>query len=174
MNAAMKMRVLSLADERLWTGEAPRVHLVGTIVQLQHNQTWQQGALDDGTGTIEFRLFSEKEACKVGDLIRLIGRPATYGSARYISADIIKVIDNPAWLRLWQLEVEAPKAAESPPKDPRDSIVTIIRALDEGQGADVLSVIEKSGLPDAESLIERLKSDGEIFETRPGKVKVLE
>ncbi len=168
------MRIAGLGDESLWGENPPRVHLVGTVVQLAHNKTWQQIMFDDGTGVVELRYFHDTPVCQIGDLVRIIGRPAIYGGTRYLSADIIKKINDPTWLKIWQLEVEAPAAPTPPPADPRDVIVQVIRQLDEGSGADILSVIEKSGLPEAETLIEKLKTSGEIFETRPGKVKVLE
>lgn len=55
-----------------------------------------------------------------------------------------------------------------------DNILTIIRELDTGQGAPVEKVIAKTGRPDAETILTNLLAEGEIFEIRPGRVKVLE
>ena len=55
-----------------------------------------------------------------------------------------------------------------------DRILEIIRELDDGQGAAVEKVLAKAGRPDAETMLTNLLAEGEIFEIRPGRVKVLE
>ncbi|MBR9677626.1 hypothetical protein GOV04_05800 [Candidatus Woesearchaeota archaeon] len=54
-----------------------------------------------------------------------------------------------------------------------EKVLEIIQSLDDGSGADFESVIQKSGFDDAEKTITRLMENGEIFEVRPGKLKVL-
>ena len=55
-----------------------------------------------------------------------------------------------------------------------EDIFNIIKDLDNGEGADTEEVIEKSGRPDCEKIIDSLLNEGEIFELKPGKLKVLE
>ncbi len=67
-------------------------------------------------------------------------------------------------------EVKPPEIKETKPKN----IITIIKELDPGSGADTDSVIEQSNNPNSEKLINNLLLEGEIFEISPGKLKVLE
>ena len=55
-----------------------------------------------------------------------------------------------------------------------DKLITLIKELDDGKGADIESVIEKAQMKNVEKLLENMLLEGEIFELRPGKVKVLE
>ena len=82
--------------------------------------------------------------------------------------------------------VEEPKKAEIPPLDepepktaensitPQQKVYSLIKELDNGNGAEFESVIEKSGCEDAEKIISRLLMEGEIFELGKGRLKVLE
>ncbi len=54
-----------------------------------------------------------------------------------------------------------------------NTILENIRLNDTGKGANMSLIIDRLG-PDSEPLLERLIEQGEIFETSPGKVKVLE
>jgi len=69
------------------------------------------------------------------------------------------------------------KSKEKKPAEPAptslDVILTLIRELDAGQGAAVEEVVWKGG-PSAEGTLSTLMAEGEIFEIRPGRVKVLE
>jgi len=165
MTGALKIRISALSDENFWAQDS-KVHIVGTVVQLQANQGWQQGILDDGTGIVEFRIFSERSIVSLGDQARIIGRPRIFGVTKYINTNIIKKIDNPNWLKVWQLEVAEQK--------PEVNILDLIRNLDDGQGASIEDIISKSGLSNAYELISYLKNRGDVFETRPGRIKVLE
>ena len=60
------------------------------------------------------------------------------------------------------------------PKNDKGSLIDIIRELDPGDGAAVDEIIAKSGMPDAEEKLQFLITQGEVFELRAGKVKVLE
>ena len=53
-------------------------------------------------------------------------------------------------------------------------IFRIIKKLDKGAGADIEDILLESGIENAEKYITTLINEGEIFEIRPGKVKVLE
>jgi len=45
--------------------------------------------------------------------------------------------------------------------------------LDSGEGADIEDVIVKADVKDCEPLLNSLIKEGEIFEVRPGRIKVL-
>ncbi|MEK6967110.1 MAG: hypothetical protein AABX51_00590, partial [Nanoarchaeota archaeon] len=151
-----------------WGEDSPKVHVVGTLVQLQTNQGWQQGMLDDGTGVVEFRVFNDRKIAEVGEQVRIIGKPKVFGITRYINVDIIKKIDNPSWLKVWQLEV----GLEKPNNE--EKVIDLIKKLDTGQGANIEDLISNSGIPNIVELVDNLKNKGDVFETRPGKIKVLE
>jgi len=53
-------------------------------------------------------------------------------------------------------------------------ILETIQRLDKGDGAQTQSVIKKCGLDNAEKYIETLLNEGEIFEIRAGRLKILE
>jgi RPA family protein len=57
--------------------------------------------------------------------------------------------------------------------NPVDSLLNTIRELDKGSGVDVDDLIKLKG-PKAEQLIMTLLQEGELFEVRPGMIKVLE
>jgi hypothetical protein len=53
-------------------------------------------------------------------------------------------------------------------------LLDLIKSLDAGDGAMVSDVLAKAGFPEAEERLQTLIAEGEIFELRAGKVKVLE
>lgn len=53
-------------------------------------------------------------------------------------------------------------------------ILSTIRKLDKGDGASINDIIKQSGLEKAEKYIKSLINEGEIFEIRTGKIKILE
>lgn len=83
--------------------------------------------------------------------------------------------DRPPTLR--QADVSPKEAAVERPAPvvttSADAVLHAIRDLDDGSGADVAKVIAKAGKA-AEKVVTALLAEGEIFELRPGKVKVLE
>jgi RPA family protein len=58
--------------------------------------------------------------------------------------------------------------------NPSTKIYGLIKSLDSGDGADVDQVIKDSGVKDAEKIISNLLMEGDIFEVRNGRLKVLE
>ncbi len=57
-----------------------------------------------------------------------------------------------------------------------DKVLKTIKAQDKGDGADIQEVIEISGIAEAdvENVVNNLLMDGEAFEIRPGKIKLLD
>ena len=107
----------------------------------------------------------------------------------------MKRLDNRRWLELRRLELGSalPEkqdvssrdvssqgsriAEEAKPDDsgsPAETILGLIRKLDSGKGANVDLVVRESRIETAEKLINSLLEEGEIFEIRPGMLKVLE
>ncbi|MBI2134051.1 hypothetical protein HYU11_05195, partial [Candidatus Woesearchaeota archaeon] len=50
----------------------------------------------------------------------------------------------------------------------------LIKEIDTGNGADIEDVSRKSNIAETEGIIRNMLQAGEIFEIRPGKLKVLE
>lgn len=55
-----------------------------------------------------------------------------------------------------------------------DRAIALIRRLDTGEGAPIERVLQESGDKEMEQVLTALMAEGEIFEIKPGRVKVLE
>ncbi len=64
-------------------------------------------------------------------------------------------------------------ADDSTPHTPFDDVISRIKELDKGDGAGIEQIIELLG-SESEKLIHHLLETGEIFEIRPGRVKLLD
>ena len=131
----------------------------------------------------------------------IIGRPREFNNEKYIIPEIAKSIQNPMWIEVRKLELELnenfgvemndkevkedeaarnaavheeAKEVNADVKSDSDIIYDLIKKLDAGNGVQIDEIIEKSNLADAEKLINILLENGNIFEVKPGKVKVLE
>ena len=136
-----------------------RARLNGTVVSTD------ELVVDDGTGSILVRTFDKSFNVKLGDPVLVIGIPRVYESQPYLLGEIVKKIDA-KWL-----EVRAKQHSRR--TDQSSDAVSIVRSLDKGNGADYDEVTAKLGKK-GEELIVHLLATGELFETRPGKIKVLE
>ena len=139
----------------------------------------------------------------VGTLALVIGRPREYNGEIFISPEIVTPLDNPKWAELRKKELGeaslveekakvpesvevAPEQTTPPAEDlveevvdetdetPSTKVYGLIKSLDAGEGADVDKVIAESGVKDAEKIIANLLMEGDIFEVRNGRLKVLE
>lgn len=167
-------------------GDISRVNLIGVIVSKENAEGL---LLDDGSGRILLRSFGEISFNEVdiGDLILVIGRPRTYNDQNYVLPEIIRKISQ-KWgaYRQLQLEILRKKIRpekkevrilikeEEQPVNHYQKIIAFIRDLDSGSGADTEEVIKRSDIPNGEYVIRKLIEEGEIFEFKPGKLKVLE
>jgi RPA family protein len=120
--------------------------------------------VDDGTGSILVRSFETPASVNIGDPVLVIGRPRVYNEQQYVLGEIVKKID-PKWLELRKKTSPAPAAQQQ-------DVLSIVRQLDSGDGADYNAVLAQIG--NNEEKIVHLLAVGELFETRPGKLKVLE
>jgi hypothetical protein len=68
----------------------------------------------------------------------------------------------------------APKKREADLMSAADKVLALIRKLDDGQGAPIEKVVAASGSASTDAVLRNLMAEGEIFELRPGRVKVLE
>ena len=175
-----------------------RINLIGTVISKGNGgQEYQSLIIDDGSGTISLRAFEKSETInntEIGDVIIVIGRPREYGPEKYIVPEIIKKINNNKWInvRKIELEIEDLKTAELPIKEkkvivediePKEKIKDAInnsqrvyetvKELDSGQGVDIEEIIKKTGIKEADEIIKKFLMEGEMFEIRPGKIKIL-
>ncbi len=73
------------------------------------------------------------------------------------------------------VEEKLPEGQTTLFESPRQKVVNLIKELDKGEGAEVSKIIEKIGDEKVvESVLTDLMNEGELFEPRPGKVKLLE
>ena len=131
--------------------------------------------IDDGTGSILIRSFEKTFPFEVGTIVLAIGRPRVYNGQCYLLGEIVKPID-PKWAEIARRQHpynSPPPQNQQTPSSPETSAVDIVRTLDSGDGADYQEVLTKLGTK-GEELIVHLLAMGELFETRPGRLKVLE
>lgn len=180
----------------LEVGAVSRVRLAGVVVESSSAQI----VVDDGSGKLALRVFDGLlPPVVVGDPVLVIGRPRVFGEEPFVLAETVRRLSSPAWLRFyaahrqeWQSFIPPPpvtapvevaeevlsqapsRSAAVPPSAKPVSLIDLIRELDPGDGAPVDEVLAKASLPDAERRLQFLISEGEVFELRAGKVKVLE
>ncbi len=169
--------------------QVSRINIIGTVIDkpIDSGIGYQIAVVDDGSGKIGLRAFdvnSPINALNVGDMVLIIGRLREFGSERYIVPEIIKKVNDGGWVELRKLElnkntkpndnnVEVYDVGEEPISSD-NGIISLIKNLDKGDGADLSEVVEKSGEKDAEKIINNMIKVGELFEIKPGKIKILE
>ena len=137
-----------------------------------------------------------------GDKIMVIGRPREFNNNKYIIPEIVKKIDNDKWFELRKLHIkleelrnrpatetstkkteetkdgevvqEDEMIVDSEPLNVQDKIIETIRKLDNGAGIDIDKIVEEVKEDNTETIISNLLKQGEIFELKPGKIKVLD
>jgi RPA family protein len=172
-----------------------RVNLLGVIVSKNFQEEGaasQNFILDDGSGRISLRFFEPGASVDVGDVVVVVGRPREFGAERYIVPEIIKKIIEPKWVKVRKLELALEKQKTFQKKEPvaeelsvetedlvDDSnpltkIISIIKELDAGAGVGFEEISVKLGTGDADAFVKKLLEQGDIFEVKPGRYKVLE
>lgn len=171
-------------------GEVSRANVMGIVTQELDDGYM----LDDGSGQLKMKTFEEKAAVNIGTPVQVIGRPRVYAGELFLNYEIVKEI-SPAWLEFRKEElkkvepvVESPqnKIVETEGEEVHvktnsenifSKVIDAIRSFDKknnSQGADVDAVLAELQDPEAEHVVNSLLEEGEIFEIKPGRVKVLE
>ncbi len=160
-------------------GKISRVNILATLVSKSEDNSF---IVDDGSNKINVRSFEEIDLSpfNIGDIIMVIGKAREWNSQRYIVPEIIKKINNKKWVTVRKLELGKPKeykkdieTKEEASENPYDKILNLIKELDSGEGANHQDICEKSKVRNCEDIIKTLLEQGEIFEIRPGKIKIL-
>ena len=162
-----------------------RVNIIGIVVEKPTPNTF---FIDDGTGSmrvVDFTMTTSTAALQVGDPVLLIARPRKTEDDLFLAAEIVRkkqLVDQPELVEQRQallqkfipqekkVEEEAPPQASSMTGD---DILEFLRKKDTGEGCPTDELIEYFG-KDVEESIQTLLSMGEIYELRPGMLKVLE
>jgi len=166
-----------------------RINIIATIINKQEKSdvSYSNLTVDDGSGQINIRTFDNNldlNNFSVGDSVLMIGRPREFGNERYIVPEIVKKIENKGWIDLRKAELKIETKKDAPNLEVYElhedvstenpDMFKIIRELDKGDGADFREVVEKSRNKDAEKVLNNMIKIGELFEIRPGKIKILE
>ena len=148
-----------------------RVNIVGVITHADENYK-----LEDESGEIMLKSFEPlPQVVAVGDVVIVIGRPREYNDERYVAPETIQKVDA-KWLQVRKIElqstiIEAPEIKEPTPINKK--IIECIERLDTGNGVLTESLVTELGVDDIETHIAELLMEGEIFEIRPGVLKLL-
>ena len=164
-------------------GQISRANVTGVIV----GQDGPGLILDDGTGQITLRSFEERNPLLnvgIGSKVLVVGRPRLYNDLIYLNVELAKQIDE-KWLLLRKMELEQLKPTmeintekmvtppiESTPS-PGERILAAIQQLDRGEGVDIDEILQTVKDDKAENTLQMLLQEGEIFEIKPGRVKLL-
>ncbi len=166
-----------------------RVNLIATVVyKADQEQNLSSVMIDDGTGKIllkSFENFTAFSKIDGGDMVLAVGRIREFSNEKYIMPEILKKLNDIGWMAVRKLELKDHILAEQKEEkidgtdknlsaNASEQIYTLIKKFDTADGADIDEIIKNSDLNDAESIINRLLENGDIFEIKPGRVKVLE
>ncbi|RMF54955.1 hypothetical protein D6745_03650 [Candidatus Woesearchaeota archaeon] len=169
-----------------------RVNLIAVVVSKSGDGEFPSIIIDDGTGKISVRSFENNRLndFDVGDVVLIIGRPREFGKEIFIMPEIIRKIINKKWVELRKLQLntiiykkpedksmeesEEKKEEENISEGFIDKILNVIKSLDDGNGALIEEVISTSKIKNAEKIIKNLIEQGEVFEIRSGRIKILD
>lgn len=158
-----------------------RVNIIGIAVQVRKHDI----VIDDGTGSIVIKVFTDETATqdfKIGTVVQCVGRPRAHNGGILLGAEIVSILDSDKWIEARKHEIERLYTREKNGADAEvpetvvntsQILLQTIEELDNTSGAPVDRVIQKSEVEDAEEQIEALINEGEIYEVKPGYVKIL-
>jgi|SRR3989344_33626 len=168
--------------------QVSRVNLIATVIDRQVSSSLVTLVLDDSTGIIQARSFNEDikkvTGINVGDTVLIIGRPRKFNDQIFITIEISRKIDV-LWSKVRKIELQKEfslldkQSAEikSQPNHniENEKILELIKENDDGNGVDIDQIILSSGLDESEAheVISELIKQGEIYEPKPNKIKIL-
>lgn len=175
-----------------------RVNLIGTFVDIYKNdaESYIVTLLDDGFGAIRCKNWNEDlnlyANVGIGSVVLIIGKIREQNGETYIIPEIVKAVD-PIWAKIRNSELKnkygSPEKIEfnAGVKEPeiieeivgsendKQKILGLIEKNDSLDGIDYDNLILKSGLKEeiVKDIINDLIKQGEIFEPKPGRLKIL-
>lgn len=168
--------------------EISRINVIGVIVDKSDLNNYKTMTIEDGTGNISARIFENNallDALTVGNIVLITGRPREFSSEKYILIETIKNI-NPNWAKVRELELEKSAKADNNSSNEgkediggeivsnsTNEIFKLIKDLDNGSGVPIEELSSKN-IKEMDKVIDTLLKEGDIFEVKPGKLKVLE
>ena len=171
-----------------------KLNIIATVVEkyVNNEKTYGSVTLDDGSGMIRIKLWHSDvkvvEQVELSDVVIVVGRVRQGGGENYIIPDFMKKYD-PLWLKIRQAELiklygsPEPKQVQivyetiaeegSVTGSVRQEILNLIDKMDKGNGVDMIELVENIPDGDVEEAIQELLAEGEIFNPKPGKVKLI-
>lgn len=157
-----------------------RVNLIGAIIEIMkdENNSYFNSLIDDGTGNIRIRGWKEEinlfDGLNVGDLVLLVGKIKDYTGSVYITPEIVRKLENKKWLELRKLEIKQ-NGSVAVVDDIRSGVVDKLKELDNSDGIEIseLSRLLRVAEEEVERVIEELIKDGEIYQVRPGFLRLM-
>lgn len=156
-----------------------RVNLLATAVTKNSSGAYANLIIDDGSGKVSLRSFDNQQMFdefSAGDIVIIIGRPREFGSERYIVPEIIKKVNDSAWIQVRARElinVQNGGSINGKADSPYDKISKLVGDCDNGEGADVDEIISKSNLDNADALITGMIKEGIVYEAKSGRIKLV-
>jgi len=153
--------------------QVSRVNTAGIIIE----QAVGRLLIEDSTGSIAVEASNTPP--EVGTPVLVIGK-VREGNQRILFAEIIKKLQSPEWIKLRSLEyskrrsVLATKSHEVPmtSNNLTQEVYNMIKSQDSGDGVDIQAVLSR--YPEGGKIAQNLIAEGEVFEIRPGRLKILE
>ncbi len=178
-----------------------RVNIIASITLVSINEGYAYAVIDDASAAIRVKAWQQDtqliSSLNPGDIVLLIGRIKEYNDERYISPEMVRKLDNPNWLLVRKLELlrDFPSIIEhvehipvaikeeivgsypsvKPLSNLRSKMLSIIESIDSPEGVSMEQIEHSSGLDrkDIEPIIIEMVKEGEIYEHKPGKLKLL-
>ncbi|MBS3105661.1 hypothetical protein J4234_05365 [Candidatus Woesearchaeota archaeon] len=171
---------------RLSNTNVSRVNIIATVIYNSEEFNYSSAVVDDGTGNIQLRSFENNSyfsKAAVGDAVLVIGKIREFNGEKYILPEIFKKMNNVQWVDVRRLELKGSGVIgdntisidKNPAGDIKnDDLFSLIKKLDNGDGSSFDEIIKGYGSADAEKMLNTLLENGDIFEIKPGRLKVLE
>ena len=177
-----------------------RVNIIASVVDkfVSENKNYSSLTLDDSSGQLRLKAFADAtkmiNGIEIGDIILTIAKIRGYNEETYLVPEILrKASSKEALLRKLELILEHGKRESNyrptlikksqqqkiqeqanPEETAKEKLRALISKLDEGEGVEIKKLEET--YTDKEKLakfIEDFLSQGEAYEPRPGKIKLI-
>ena len=182
LNSSFAKDELSAGYIKLNDANVSRINIIGTIVYKSEEQNYSSSIIDDGTEKISLKSFNNPSIfakIDVGDVVLLVGKIREFSNEKYIMPEILKKTEID-WMNVRNFELKNNKITDENKKseeiivDSNNQVYSLIKKLDKGDGVSFEDVIKNSAASKAETIITKLLENGDVFEIKPGKLKVLE